>query len=119
MMENIGIYRTGNNMHNAITKLTELRKQFADVGLQYREKQFNSDLTEVFELKNLLDLAFVTAHSALNREESRGSHYREDFPERDDRNWLKHTFTWLEDNEVRIKYMPVDIVKWEPKPRIY
>ncbi len=119
MMDNIGIYRTGTNMHNATTKLTELRKQFADVGLQYRKKQFNSDLTEIFELKNLLDLAFITAHSALNRKESRGSHYREDFPERDDRNWLKHTFTWLEDKNVRIKYMPVDIVKWEPKPRIY
>ena len=68
---------------------------------------------------NLLDLSLITAASALNRQESRGAHSREDFPERDDENWLKHTLAYLEGDTVRFDYKPVDTSIWEPKPRTY
>ena len=70
-------------------------------------------------LGNLLDLSRVTAVSALAREESRGAHSREDFPERDDDNWLKHTLAYLEKDRIRIASKPVDTSIWEPKPRTY
>ena len=63
---------------------------------QDRSKRYNTDLIEILELQNLLDLALVTAASALHRQESRGAHAREDFPDRDDAHWLKHTLAWLE-----------------------
>jgi succinate dehydrogenase / fumarate reductase flavoprotein subunit len=119
MMENIGIYRTGEAMQKAIKKLTQLRSGYNDVGGQDRQKHFNTDLIDLIELGNLLDLALITASSAENRKESRGAHYREDFPDRDDTDWLKHTLAWLENPGVRIDYKPVDITKWKPKPRIY
>ena len=119
MMRQVGIYRDREGLKKAIKSLEELRQKFLEVGLRYRGSSFNTNLMEIFELKNLLDLSLITAHSALNREESRGSHFREDFPERDDKRWLKHTFAWLKDDSVRIDYMPVEISKWKPKPRKY
>jgi succinate dehydrogenase / fumarate reductase flavoprotein subunit len=74
---------------------------------------------EIIELGNLLDLSLLTAASALNRTESRGAHSREDYAERDDDNWLKHTLAYLEGDEVRIDHKAVDISIWEPKPRTY
>ena len=70
-------------------------------------------------LQNLLDLALHTAVAAGNRTESRGAHSREDFPERDDENWLKHTLTLLRDTDVHIEYKGVDLSRWEAKPRQY
>ncbi|MFP4376560.1 MAG: succinate dehydrogenase/fumarate reductase flavoprotein subunit, partial [Spirochaetales bacterium] len=71
------------------------------------------------ELENLLDLSLITAASAVNRKESRGAHSREDFPDRDDPNWLKHTLASLDGNDVKIDYKEVDTSIWEPKPRKY
>jgi len=119
MMEEVGIYRTGKGLEKAISKIAELRETWNQVCLQYREKPFNTELTDLFELKNLLDLALVMGHSALDRKESRGSHFREDFPDRNDSSWLKHSFSWLENNRIVIKYWPVEITKWKPKPRVY
>lgn len=119
MMEEVGIYRSAAGLEKAISKINELREKWNRVYLQYRGKTFNTELTDLFELRNLLDLALIMGHSALNRQESRGSHFREDFPDRDDSSWLKHSFSWLESNRVDIKYRPVEITRWKPKPRVY
>jgi succinate dehydrogenase / fumarate reductase flavoprotein subunit len=77
-------------------------------------------LIEAWELGNLLDLAAIIAKGALVRKESRGAHARDDYKERDDENWLKHTMAWLDNNgEVTLKYKPVTITKYKPKPRVY
>lgn len=119
MMEKVGIYRKEEDMQKAVAELQSLRDRYREVRAQDSSKRYNTDLLEIFELQNLLDLALVTAVSADNREESRGAHAREDFPERDDENWLKHTLAWLDGDEVRIDYRPVDVSRFEPKPRAY
>jgi succinate dehydrogenase / fumarate reductase flavoprotein subunit len=119
MMEKVGIYRNGKDMQEAIEILETLRRRYDKLGLQNAGDRFNTELTEAFELKNLLDLALMTAHASNHREESRGAHSREDFPDRDDEKWLKHTLTWLEDSKVKFGYRPVDIDRWQPKPRKY
>jgi succinate dehydrogenase / fumarate reductase flavoprotein subunit len=97
------------------------------VSIQDRGARFNTDLLETFELGGLLDLAQVTAASALERRESRGAHFRDDFPGRDDQNWLKHTLAYRTDGvgasptrgEVRFEWRPVVINRFEPKARKY
>ena len=119
MMENVGIYRSDKDMTRAVEKIQELRRRYNDVRIQDKSKSFNTDLLDILELGNLLNLSLVTAESARNRKESRGAHSREDYPERDDTNWLKHTLAVLDGDQVRIDYKSVDISLWEPKPRVY
>ena len=80
---------------------------------------YNTNVLELLELHNLLDLALITAASADSRKESRGAHAREDFPDRDDQQYLKHTLAWLEGKSVRIGHKSVDLSIWKPKPRVY
>ena len=83
-------------------------------------KIFNMEMMNAWELGNLLDLAELTTISAIARTESRGGHSREDFPERDDKQWLKHTLAWVGKNgQVDLKYKPVVITRFEPKVRTY
>jgi succinate dehydrogenase / fumarate reductase flavoprotein subunit len=119
MMANVGIYRSGKDMAEAAEELKELRQIYREVNCPDQSQAFNTAVLELLELGNLLDNAYITAVCALNREESRGAHAREDFPDRDDTNWLKHTLAWLEGEEIRFGYKPVDISRWEPKPRKY
>ena len=119
MMEKVGVYRNESEMAGAIDALLGLRERYRDVRVGDASKAFNTDLLELLELENLLDLALITAESAKNRKESRGAHSREDYPERDDAQWLKHTLAHLEGDSVRIDYLPVDISQWEPKARKY
>jgi succinate dehydrogenase / fumarate reductase flavoprotein subunit len=119
MMEKVGIYRNAKDMQKAVEKVHELRQRYQTVRVQDTSKAFNTDLLEIIELGNLLDLSLVTATSALDREESRGAHSREDFPERDDEKWLKHSLAYLESDSVRLDYKEVDTSIWKPKPRTY
>ncbi len=119
MMEKVGIYRKGPDMQEAVERIKELRQDYFQIKISQNTKTFNTHLLDILELGNLLDLAYISAFSALNREESRGAHSREDFPDRNDDEWLKHTLSWLEGNSVKIGYKPVDISRWKPKPRKY
>ncbi|NNK96674.1 MAG: succinate dehydrogenase flavoprotein subunit [Desulfobacterales bacterium] len=119
MMEKVGIYRNENDMGTAVDEINELRERYKTVRVQDTTKQFNTDLLEIIELGNLLDLSLITAASALNRQESRGAHSREDFPDRDDDKWLVHSLAYLEGDSVRLEEKTVDTSIWEPKPRTY
>ena len=119
MMEKVGVYRNATQMSEAVKTMEALVKSYEDVRVQDRGKPFNTDLLETIELKNMLDLALVTAVSALARQESRGAHSREDFPDRDDDNWLKHTLAFLDKDRVRLDFKRVDTSIWDPKPRTY
>jgi succinate dehydrogenase / fumarate reductase flavoprotein subunit len=120
MMEHVGVFRTAEGMQQALTKLRELKERFRNLKLDDCGKVFNTELLNAWEIGNLLDLALVTTASALARKESRGAHAREDYPKRDDKNWLKHTLAWLrEDGEVKLRYKPVVITKYPPKERTY
>ncbi len=120
MMDNVGVFRTGPMIQDALNKVRELQERYKQVEVDDHGQRFNTDLYEAWELSSLLDLAEATAVSALAREESRGAHYREDFPKRDDDNWLKHTLvTRGEDGRLKLSFKPVVITQWQPKERKY
>jgi succinate dehydrogenase / fumarate reductase flavoprotein subunit len=120
MMDNVGVFRTGPMIQDALTQVRELKERYKNVAIEDRSQRFNTDLFEAWELGSLLDLAEATAVSALAREESRGAHYREDFSKRDDVNWLKHTLvTRGEGGSLKLSYKPVVITQWQPKERKY
>jgi succinate dehydrogenase / fumarate reductase flavoprotein subunit len=119
MMEHVGVFRTEEGMNGALEKVRELKERFQHVSVDDHGKVFNTDLLNAWELGCLLDSAEVTAVSAVARKESRGAHAREDYPKRDDADWMKHTLAWMRDGEVELRYKPVTITKYEPKERVY
>ena len=119
MFDDVSVFRTEEGMTNALEKVRQLRKRIKHVSKPDQGKIFNTDLLNIWELDCLLELAEVTTVSALARKESRGAHAREDYPKRDDANWLKHTLAWMEDGKVRLEYKPVVITKFQPKERVY
>ncbi len=119
MFADVGIYRNEKDMTSALEKVRELQKRFAEVKVTDTGKIFNTELLNAWELGNMLEVAEVVAMSALNRKESRGGHSREDYPERDDKEWLKHTLIAKKDGKLQISYKPVTITKHQPKARVY
>ena len=121
MTANVSVFRTDEMMSEAVQKLDELRDAYRNnIEIDDKGKQFNTDLLEAWELGCLLELAEVTAVSALNRTESRGGHARDDYPKRDDENWLKHTLCFKEGGgKYRIEYKPVTIGRYQPQERVY
>jgi succinate dehydrogenase / fumarate reductase flavoprotein subunit len=119
MMDKVGVFRIEGQMQEAAAKVQELQGRYEQVSVQDKGKVYNTELLEALELGYLLDLAEATVESALARKESRGAHSREDYTERDDEGWLKHTLAYRTDKGVELKYKPVTITRFEPKPRTY
>jgi succinate dehydrogenase / fumarate reductase flavoprotein subunit len=127
MQNHAAVFRTGETLKEGAEKLHETFASFADVQVSDRSLIWNTDLVETMELENLLLNAVATIESAANRLESRGAHAREDHPDRDDENWMKHTFAWVDrDGTVRFEYRPVhretmtdEVEAVPPKARVY
>ncbi|MBX3048216.1 MAG: FAD-dependent oxidoreductase [Anaerolineales bacterium] len=119
MMDDVGVFRTAEGMQSAAEKMRELRGRYPNISVDDHGRRFNTDLLNAWELGCLLDVALVTAVSAEARPESRGAHSREDFPKRDDVDWLKHTLAWLDGDQVKLDYKPVTITKHQPMERVY
>ncbi|MEE1758994.1 MULTISPECIES: succinate dehydrogenase flavoprotein subunit [unclassified Streptomyces] len=124
MDANVMVFRTEQTIKTAVEKIAELRARYKNVAIQDKGRRFNTDLLEAVELGNLLDLAEVMAVSALARKESRGGHYREDYPNRDDVNFMRHTMAYREVGDdgsetVRLDYKPVVQTRYQPMERKY
>ncbi|MBL8023605.1 MAG: succinate dehydrogenase flavoprotein subunit [Elusimicrobia bacterium] len=119
MMDDCGVYRNEEGLRRVQEKIAALRVRYEGVGVSDKGKEFNTELLEALELENLLDLAVSTVVSALARKESRGAHAREDYPKRDDKNFLSHTLAYRKDAGVELKYKPVVITKFQPQERKY
>ncbi len=126
MQNHAAVFRTGEVLDEGVAALKKVRKSFDNVKVEDTSLIWNTDLVETLELDNLLDQAYVTISAAANRTESRGGHAREDYPDRDDENWLKHSLLWLAKDKVKIDYRPVhmytltdevDVIP--PKKRVY
>ena len=127
MQKNAAVFRTEETLQRGVDEMRGIVDRFDDVRVDDRNLIWNTDLVETLELENLLAQAQTIVHSALNRTESRGAHARDDFEERDDENWMKHTLTWTDDRQdVTIDYRPVHMYTMSdeaevipPKKRVY
>jgi succinate dehydrogenase / fumarate reductase flavoprotein subunit len=119
MMEYGSVFRNEEGLKKGVEGIRSLKERYAEAGVTDQGKVFNYALMEANELGHQLDLAELILMSALHRKESRGAHFRDDFPERDDRNYLKHTLVFPTPQGPEVKYKPVKISRFQPAARIY
>ena len=127
MQDNAAVFRTSDILAEGVKKIDDIANRLPDIQLSDRSMIWNSDLVEALELENLMACAQATMHSAEARHESRGAHAHEDYPDRDDENWMKHTLAWFaEDGSINLTYRPVhtwtltaEVDYIEPKARVY
>jgi len=119
MMDYVGVFREAAGIERALHTLRELQQRYQHAGVHDKSFSFNTELLEAWELGCLLDLAEVTAAAALARTESRGCHAREDYPQRDDENWLKHSLAFRTQQGIQLRYKPVTILDYPPQERVY
>jgi succinate dehydrogenase / fumarate reductase flavoprotein subunit len=127
MQNNAAVFRDEDVLQEGAKKIDKVYASYKDIGISDRGLVWNSDLVEALELHNLLGQAVATMHSAANRKESRGAHAREDYPDRDDKNWMKHTAIWVQDDgKTTIDFRPVhlntlsnEVKSFPPKARVY
>jgi succinate dehydrogenase / fumarate reductase flavoprotein subunit len=119
MMDNVGVFRDGKMLTAALARVRELEARHDRISITDCGSVFNTELIEARELGYLLDIAHATVSGALARTESRGAHSREDYPERDDKKWLKHTLAYRGTDGPTLRYKDVSITRFEPKPRTY
>lgn len=119
MDKNVGVFRTGPQMEEALKKIKELKKRIQKVKVQDNGRVYNTNLVNIIETTNLLDLAETIVVGGLARTESRGAHSRRDFPNRDDANWTKHTLARYTPEGPRLEYIPVTMTMWKPVERKY
>ena len=119
MMEVGSVFRSEAGLRKGMEEIQSLKKAFREIGILDKGKRFNYELMEAIELGHGLDLSEVILFSALHRKESRGAHYREDFPGRADGYYLKHTLVSQSPKGLRVKYKPVKVTRFQPQARIY
>jgi succinate dehydrogenase / fumarate reductase flavoprotein subunit len=119
MTEYCGVFRTAELMGQGLEKIAELQQQYSQIYLDDKGKSWNTELVEALELHSLMVVGQTILASALNRQESRGAHFREDFSQRDDVNFLKHTMSYYSSTGIDIQYRPVTITMFAPKERKY
>ncbi len=119
MTSDCSVYRHETYLSKALDKLAELKNRYQSISIQNKGAVFNTDLLEALELESLLGLAEIILVSARTRTESRGAHFREDFPKRDDDNWLRHTLAQHVDGRLKVFFKPVTITRFMPKERTY
>ena len=122
MQSHFGVFRTGSVMSVGLAKLQALRQRLAHAYLPDKSTIFNTHRIQALELDNLLATAIATAASALDRQESRGAHYREDFPQRNDKDWLKHVLYYRRDDQIAyraVNMQPLTVASFQPKERVY
>ncbi|MFA4935325.1 MAG: FAD-dependent oxidoreductase [Candidatus Methanoperedens sp.] len=119
MDEKVGIFRDEQNLAAALDKIKELQNRFKNVYVRNKSTVFNQELVNAIELEGMLDIAEAICMGALGRNESRGSHFRLDYPARDDANWLRHTLVTFAPEGLRMEYKLVNITMYPPKPREY
>ena len=126
MDKNAQVYRTEESLNEALAKIAELRGRYEHISVQDKGQRFNTDLLEAIELGFLLDLAEVLAYTALERRESRGGHFREDYPERNDKKFMLHSMAYLSDkpakkpgDNIKVDWKPVTVTNYQPMERKY